>query len=114
VAVFDHPQAAVDAAHEARAAVAQVEVAGHHPQLRVGVHVGRPRKLGGDYFGVDVNVAARIASAARGGEVLVSEAISVQLDARKTSVRRRHRRLVTKGAPKGLKVYVAQPAQATS
>jgi adenylate cyclase len=113
MAVFEHPQDAVDAAHEARAALAPVKVRGHHPQLRVGIHVGRPRKLGGDYFGVDVNVAARIASAARGGEVLVSDAIPAHLDPHKTSVRR-HRRLVAKGTPKDLKVYVAEPAPATN
>jgi adenylate cyclase len=109
MAVFEQPQDAVDAAHEARTTLAQVNVRGHRPQLRVGIHVGRPRKLGGDYFGVDVNVAARVAAAARGGEVLVSEAIPVHLDASKTSVRRRHRRLAAKGAPKGLKVYEAEP-----
>jgi adenylate cyclase len=108
MAVFEHPQDAVDAALEARATVTQVRVREHHPQLRVGIHVGRPRKLGGDYFGVDVNVAARIAAAAGGGDVLVSEAIPVYLDARRTSVRR-HRRLDAKGTPTDLRVYVAEP-----
>jgi adenylate cyclase len=108
MAVFERPQDAVDAALEARAAVARVKVREHHPQLRVGIHVGRPRKLGGDYFGVDVNVAARIAAAAGAGDVFVSEAIPAYLDARRTRVRRR-RRLDAKGTPKDLQVYVAEP-----
>lgn len=113
MAVFGRPQEAVDAAHEACEAVAQVRVGGHRPQLRVGVHVGRPRKLGGDYFGVDVNIAARIAAAAGGGEVLVSETVAAHLDARTTSLRRRWR-FKAKGTPEHLKVYVAEPALPTS
>ena len=112
MAVFERPQEAVDAAHEACEAVAQVEVGGHRPQLRVGIHVGRPRKLGGDYFGVDVNIAARIAAAAGGGEVLVSETVPAHLDARTTSLRRRWR-FKAKGTPEHLKVYVAEPALPT-
>ena len=54
MAVFDDPASAVRAACEAAAAVGEL----HAPGLRAGVHLGRPRKLGGDYFGVDVNVAA--------------------------------------------------------
>jgi len=72
MAVFERPQDAVDAGREACLAVARVQVDGHRPQLRVGAHVGRPRRLGGDYFGVDVNVAARLVAAADGGQVLVS------------------------------------------
>src|SRR5688572_16087395 len=49
MAVFDgDPGAAVEAACRARAAVEEIEVDGHRPQLRAGVHVGRPRRLGGD------------------------------------------------------------------
>src|SRR5438067_1399487 len=57
-----------------------VDVDGYHPQLRAGVHVGKPRRLGGDYLGVDVNVAARVAQAAGGDELLVSEAACRRLD----------------------------------
>jgi adenylate cyclase len=59
--------------------VSEIEVAGHVPRLRAGVHVGRPRRLGGDYFGVDVNTAARIASAAGPPEVLISDAVHDRL-----------------------------------
>jgi class 3 adenylate cyclase len=73
--------------------------------------VGRPRKLGGDYYGVDVNVAARVAAAAGPGEVLVSEITCEHLDA--TGVRlRQRRRFRAKGAPKELKVFAAEPAVA--
>src|SRR4051812_39742813 len=59
MAVFDDPCSAVDAAHEAQGRVAAVDVDGYHPRLRAGLHLGRPRRIGGDFVGVDVNVAAR-------------------------------------------------------
>jgi adenylate cyclase len=111
MAVFEHPQQAVDAGQQACRAVAMVEVAGHRPELRVGSHVGRPRRRGGDYFGVDVNVAARIAAAAAGGEVLVSERLVPQLDTDRVALRQR-RRFTAKGTPAGLRVFSAEPAAA--
>ena len=111
MAVFDAPLDAVDAAFEAIAAVREVEVAGYRPALRAGVHLGRPRRLGGDYLGVDVNIAARVAAAATRDEVLVSEAICDRLGDGDVLLRR-HWRFRAKGAPEGLKVYAAQPAEA--
>ena len=87
----------------------EVEVEGHRPQLRAGVHVGRPRKLGGDYLGVDVNIAARVAAAAGPGQVLVSDAIRARLDPEDMRFRRRWR-FSAKGAPKDLSVYAAEPS----
>ena len=43
-------------------------------RVRMGVHTGEPRVVGGDYVGMDVHLAARICSAAHGGQVVVSEA----------------------------------------
>src|SRR4051812_42431240 len=61
MAVFEDAGQAIEAAHAAARALEHVEVDGHRPQLRAGVHAGRPRRLGGDYFGIDVNIAARVA-----------------------------------------------------
>jgi adenylate cyclase len=107
--VFDDAGRAIEAAHAAARALEGVEVDGHCPQLRAGVHAGRPRRLGGDYFGVDVNIAARVAEAAGPGEVLVSEAVHERVEADKLQLRRRWR-FSAKGAPKGLKVYAAEPS----
>ena len=101
-------EAGDDAALEASRAVGEIEVGGYRPQLRAGIHFGRPRKLGGDYFGVDVNVAARVADAAGPGEVLISEAVCEQLGGARAELRRRWR-FKAKGAPKDLKVYVYGP-----
>jgi adenylate cyclase len=108
MAVFDDTGSAVEAAHEARLAVAALEFDGYRPSLRAGVHVGRPRKLGGDYLGVDVNVAARVAAAAAADEVLISGPAREQLDPEAFRFRRL-RRFRAKGAPKELEVYVVEP-----
>ena len=47
---------------------------GELPPLRIGVHTGTAVSRDGDWYGNAVNVAARLCSAAGGGEVLVSEA----------------------------------------
>jgi adenylate cyclase len=107
--VFEDAGQAIEAAHAAARALGSVEVDGHRPQLRAGVHAGRPRRLGGDYFGVDVNIAARVAEAAGAGEVLVSEAVHERVEADRLQLKRRWR-FSAKGAPKGLKVYAAEPS----
>ena len=43
------------------------------PPVRVGIHSGSAVTRGGDWYGGTVNVAARLCSAAGGGEVLVGE-----------------------------------------
>ena len=45
------------------------------PEPRIGVHYGTTLYRDGDYFGRDVNLAARVVARARGGEVLVSDAV---------------------------------------
>ena len=73
MAVFSDAGSATEAAFEACDRVAAVNVAGHRPRLRTGIHLGRPRKVGRDYLGVDVNIAARLAQSAQPDEILVSE-----------------------------------------
>ena len=46
------------------------------PPVRVGVHTGPAVERDGDWYGTTVNVAARLCSAAAGGEVLISEETS--------------------------------------
>jgi class 3 adenylate cyclase len=65
--------------------------AGHSPQstvpstpvrVRIGVHSGNPVRDGDDFFGTDVNLAARIADRALGGEVLISERVHTAVPGR--------------------------------
>lgn len=109
MAAFDDPGGAVAAALEARDGLAEVEADGYRPELRAGIHIGHPRRIGGDYLGTDVNIAARVAEAASGGEVLVSDAVRERLD--EGAVKLKRRRFKAKGAPSGLSVYSVEMRQ---
>jgi predicted ATPase/class 3 adenylate cyclase len=56
-----------------RALAASAWPAGVEVRVRMGLHTGEPRVAGQDYVGMDVHCAARICSAAHGGQVVVSE-----------------------------------------
>jgi adenylate cyclase len=103
MATFLTAQGAFDAALDAHDALAGVEVDGWQPHMRAGVHWGRPRKLGGDYLGVDVNIAARVGGAAKAGQVLVSHTALERIDddGLRTG---RPKRLKADGAPRDLHV----------
>jgi adenylate cyclase len=49
------------------------------PTPRIGVHQGVTLYRDGDYFGRDVNLAARVVARARGGEVLVTDTVTGQV-----------------------------------
>ena len=104
MAVFADAGAAIEAARHACREVATMDVDGYEPALRAGLHVGRPRHLGGDYLGVAVNVAARVAEAAKADEVLISETARERLPPDAYPLRKR-RRFRAKGAPDDLAVY---------
>lgn len=108
MAAFWDADSAVDAAIAAHEETASIAVDGYSPQLRTGIHLGRPRRLGGDYFGVDVNIAARLAEAAKPGEVLVSDVTLATLAP--GSVTARNRRFRAKGAPDGLTAHAVRRA----
>jgi len=107
MAVFSNPEAAVRAGLDAQDGLQTVEVDGYRPRLRAGVHVGRPRHIGGDYLGVDVNVAARVADQASAGELLVSAIVVDRLEADRYQVGRA-KRLRAAGAPKDLRVHAVR------
>ncbi|HEX6299236.1 MAG TPA: adenylate/guanylate cyclase domain-containing protein [Acidimicrobiia bacterium] len=71
--VFESARAAIDAAIEIQSAVSSTEL-----KVRVGVHTGDSLRRDGDYYGVAVNKAARIAGIAAGGEIVVS-AVTAEL-----------------------------------
>jgi adenylate cyclase len=103
MAAFWDAPSATEAAFAAHERIAAVEVEGFRPRVRAGIHLGRPRKVGGDYLGVDVNVAARLCDAAKPGEILVSDRALLKLDPQ--TVAAKHRRFRAKGAPKDLAAY---------
>ena len=103
MAVFSEAERAVRAALDAQSEIAKIEVEGYCPTQRAGVHTGTPRKVKGDFLGVDVNIAARVGDCARGGEVLISDPVRAQLDGRRFKFGR-IRDLDAPGAPPDLTV----------
>ena len=72
---FGSPAAAVHAAVEAqRALEAHAWPAGQPVRVRMGIHTGEALLVGNDYVGLALHAAARITSAANGGQILLSEA----------------------------------------
>ncbi len=66
---FPTPQGAVHAAVQAL-----IALAGGPMQVRMGIHTGTPHLTGEGYTGSDVHRGARIAAAAYGGQIVMSEA----------------------------------------
>ena len=101
MATFIDADGAVRAALDAQDAMAEIEYEGYRPQLRAGVHWGRPRRLGGDYLGVDVNIAARVCDAAKASQVLVSDP-ALEFVAGDSFALGRRKRLKASGTPREL------------
>lgn len=78
--VFDDPSSAVDAAVEIQRQIQDVRVAASPLLVRIGIHTGTAQRRNGDYFGLSVNRAARVAAAANGGQVLVTEVTAALVD----------------------------------
>jgi adenylate cyclase len=56
-------------------AVGLQELHDERPEPRIGIHYGATLYRDGDYFGREVNLASRLVARARGGEVLVTDAV---------------------------------------
>ncbi len=83
--VFSTPELAVNAALDIQRALGANWNRSRHLRrtpirVRIGLHTGTAIERGGDYFGRNVALAARIAAQAQGGEILVSEEIAAALD----------------------------------
>jgi class 3 adenylate cyclase len=74
MAVFTDPATALRAVIAAIEAVQTIEMDGYTPRMRVGIHTGRPQRIGSDWLGIDVNIAARVMEQATRGGLVVSQA----------------------------------------
>lgn len=108
MAAFEDSEDAMEAVLEARRRLETVEADGYRPRIRAGMHLGRPQRIGGDYLGIDVNVAARIAESASADELLVSESVleCLETDDLKVKKKRFYR---GKGVPPEVNVYSVKP-----
>jgi adenylate cyclase len=57
-------------------AVGFQQLFGERPEPRIGIHYGPTLYRDGDYFGREINLASRVVARARGGEVLVTGALT--------------------------------------
>jgi adenylate cyclase len=73
MAVFPDAATAVRATLAALMAVKTIEVDGYTPRMRAGIHTGRPQRIGSDWLGIDVNIAARVMDRATKGGLVVSQ-----------------------------------------
>ncbi|WP_216894323.1 adenylate/guanylate cyclase domain-containing protein [Nocardia alni] len=74
MAIFLSPDSAVRAAITAKRQLGELDLHGYRPQMRVGLHTGTPREIGGDWLGVDVTIAARMMEAGGNGNTMLSNA----------------------------------------
>ena len=80
MAVLADPTTAVRATLAAREALKSVDVEGYTPRMRVGIHAGHPQRIGSDWLGIDVNLAARVMERATRGELVISQAALERID----------------------------------
>jgi adenylate cyclase len=111
MATFTTPQAAFEAVVEANTNLKLVTAKGYKPRIRAGMHTGTPRKLGGDYLGIDVNIAARVAQKATAGEILASQSTVAELDPETVTARRKRAFALmrAKGVPDELEIFALSP-----
>jgi len=74
MACLPDPVTAIAAVMVVSDALKAVEIEGYTPVMRIGIHTGRPQRIGSDWLGVDVNIAARVMECAGKGGVLMSGA----------------------------------------
>jgi class 3 adenylate cyclase len=80
-AVFERPAAALAAALSAQRALrSQAWPDAADIRVRMGLHSGHPALTDSGYVGLPVHVAARVCSAAHGGQILASSAARVAID----------------------------------
>lgn len=113
MAVFADAATAVRAVRTSLDAVKDIDVDGYTPRIRAGVHTGRPQRIGADWLGVDVNIAARVMERATRGGLIVSQATmdriaDEELDALGLSAKRIRRQVFAPkqdGVPADLAMY---------
>ena len=106
-AVFKRPSAAIESAIGIQLDLGQrASTRKHGVRLRIGLHSGRPTVSQGNYIGISVHTAARICSAAHGGQIVVSaqtkDAIKGESDGMRFKSLGSHR---LRGLPDQLSLY---------
>ncbi|MHB8513295.1 MAG: response regulator [Actinomycetota bacterium] len=104
VAMFEAPAQAVGAAIDAIASTEEIGL-----QLRAGIHTGECELRGDDIGGIAVHIAARVASLADTGEVLVTNTVKDLAAGSGFSFETRGSHAL-KGVPRKWQLYAARPS----
>lgn len=106
MAVFSDPETALRAMLVAREGVKNIDLDGYAPRMRIGIHTGRPQRIGSDWLGIDVNITARVMERAARGGLMIShttlEGISEEELALLGVTVKRERRQVFSAKPEGV------------
>jgi class 3 adenylate cyclase len=70
LAVFPHPESAIESARRIRHLLAEMGIA-----IRAGIHTGRVETTKGDIRGLAVNIAARVMANSPDGQIAVSRSV---------------------------------------
>jgi adenylate cyclase len=89
----------------------QVGVGEGEPPRRIGIHYGAALYRDGDYFGREVNQAARVVARASGGEVLVTRPVVDVADGADGLVFERIGEVRLKGFSEATELFIASPAE---
>lgn len=119
MAVFSDPATALPAVLTALDAITVIDVDGYTPRMRVGMHTGRPQRIGSDWLGVDVNITARVMERATKGGLVMSHTTLAgisedQLAALGATVKRERRQMFSarpEGVPDDLVMYRIRTAR---
>jgi adenylate cyclase len=104
MAVFSGGAEALAAAGAAMRAASRLHVGDYDPVLRAGLHCGSPQPIGGDFIGIDVNIAARLCEAAEPNEILMTDRVADDLDGHAPKLEPRAARPL-RGVPRSLELY---------
>jgi adenylate cyclase len=107
MAIFPDSESALHAAFSAIDEVGTLSSDGYRPRLRAGVHCGNPTRIGDDFIGVDVNIAARLCEEAPEDQVLISEEVRKVVSQDGFDAERADFHL--RGVPADLPLYRATP-----
>ena len=106
---FSSERRALDCAIAVQRAFAELPPAeaGTRLRLRIGLHTGEALRDAGDFYGTNVNLAARVAAAAGAGEVLVSQPLRERVRGEAYEFER-HRSEELKGLPGTYHLYAVR------